>query len=245
MADSLNSSWGALAFPVPAPVDYSLTGLDPARDILLDLLAAALTSELQDAWATAVAGTDLSVSVVGSKLPALDDLDTMRQRGSKFPLLAVARSGDPQTADEFTLWQGRITTKWTVDYVLGPLEIGNQLKLGDILTAAGKLITATLTNGGHKAYATTAQAGGAASAKQVLGTSPGCAGFSTYWVTSFIAGAASFSQGGPKYHALTATLQTTELDSIADDGVTYGGSAATIDGGATIAIDTAVLLQPG
>lgn len=255
MSESLNTAWGALSLPIPAGDGQSLAGLDPARDILLDLIAAALTSELGAAWSS-VAPAELPAPV-GDKLPALDDLDTMRQRGAKWPLLSVSRSTEPQQEDEFTLWQNRITCRWTIDYVLGPLEIGNQLKLGDVLGAAGRIIASMLREGGHKAYAETTLVTPTSgppitAAKRVLGPGAGCCGFSTITVTSFSQGQAAFSQGGPKYHAMTMTLQTTELDTIADEGVTYGGAGmrfgedvTTPEPGANVELDTAVALQPG
>jgi len=242
MSTSLDNTWGALTFPIPVGTDGSFSALDPARDILLGLLSAAISFELGSAWPAACADTNLDTPI-GSTLPGLDDLDTMRQRGAKFPLLSVSRSSDPQTGDEFTLWQNRITSKWTIDYVLGPLEVGDQLKLADVLTAVAKICSATINNGGHKAYATSAGPDGTVTAKQVLGKG-GCE-FSLLWISSFIQGAAAFSQGGPKYHAMTMTLTTHELDSIADEGVAYRGAAASIDGGPVLGINTAVPFQPG
>ncbi len=245
MSTSLDSNWGALSLPIPAGSGDDLTALDPARDILLALLKAALNYELAAAWTAAAAGTGM-VSPVGDALPAIDDLETMRQRGTKWPLLAVARSVEAQQEDEFTLWQNRITCRWTIDYVLGPLDVGNQLKLGDVLSAAARVIAATIRNGGHKAYATTPGPNLTSTSKQVLFAGTGCCGFSSVAITSFIQGSAAFAQGGPKYHALTMTLSTTELDSMATSaGSPYLGAEATLDGGAGLGIDTAIPLQHG
>jgi hypothetical protein len=87
-------------------------------------------------------------------------------------------------------------------------------------------------------------------AKQVLGPGDDCCGFSTVKISSFICGAAAFSQGGPKYHALTMTLQTTELDSISSaDAVPYAGASWTVgedidetETGVVIDIDTSIAL---
>lgn len=254
MTDSLNSGWGALSIPIVA-TETNLASLDPARDILLELFAAALNSELQEAWGMAC-NDPATPYPVGDKLPILDDIDAMRQRKACFPLLSVSRSIEPQTEDEFTLWQNRITSRWTIDYVLGPLDVGNQIRLTDVLGAAGKIIAATIRNGGHKAYAATTLVTPATGdpltcAKQVLGPGVGCCGFSTIGIVSFICGAAAFSQGGPKYHALTMTLVTTELDSIADDSVPYGGASVTLgedldlpEPGIEIEVDTAIPLPP-
>lgn len=239
MADTLNSSWGALTLPIPAQPGLDLAGLDPARDILLDLFAAALTSELQGVFDRATMGTELR-NVVGDKLPVFDDVETIRQRKCALPWLSVSRSVEPNQEDEFTLWQNRITSRWTIDYVLGPLGIGDQIKLGDVLVAAARVIAATIRNGGHKAYAATG-----AFAKQVLGPGAGLCGFSTIAVTSFITGAAAFAQAGPKYHAMTMTLTTTELDSIAGSAPAMTGAIVTIDGGPVVAVDTSIPFQRG
>jgi len=255
VSDSLAITWGGLSLPATA-IGTDLASLDPARDILLELFAAALNSELQDAWAAAAGGIDLLTPIpVAHKLPALPDLDTMRQAKAAWPMLAVARSIEPNQEDEFTLWQNRITSKWSIDYVLGPLEIGDQLKLGDVLIAAGKIIAAVIRNGGHKAYAATTLVTPTTGdpltcAKQVLGPGTGCCGFSTIGISSFICGAAAFSQGGPKYHALTMTLQTTELDSISDaDAVLYTGASIAFgedldqpEPGVVVNLDTAIPL---
>ncbi len=257
MTDSLSSTWGSLTFPIQA-ADTDLSSLDPARDILLELFAAALNSELQSAWEMAASGVDmLAPYPVAHKFPALPDLDSMRQAKAAWPMLAVARSIEPQQEDEFALWQNRITSRWSIDYVLGPLDVGNHVKLGDVLEAALKIIAATIRAGGHKAYLKTTLVTPAVGdplvcAKQVLGPGVGCCGFSTIVVTSAICGAAAFSQGGPKYHAMTMTLQTTELDSISEaDAVPYNGASGTFgedldlpEPGVVIDVDTAIPLPP-
>lgn len=248
MSNSLNTQWGALSFPIPPGDGNDLTKLDPARDIILDLLEAALNSELSDAWNAVCVPLGMP-SPVRSKMPGLDDLDTIRQCYGEPPWLSVARSLEPATSDEFTLWQNRITSKWTIDYVLGALEIGDQWKLTDVLIAAGKIIDATVNNGGHKAYATTTRSDGSLQAKQVFFLG-GC-GFNTVFITSFTLGSAAFSQGGPKYHALTMTLQSTELDSMEAETNSYAGSSVQLNnpasGTRTDAVsdlDTAIAVQP-
>lgn len=257
MTTSLGVSWGALSLPIPV-VDTNLSSLDPARDILLELFAAALNSELQDTWGAAANGVDLLTPIpVAHKLPTLPELDTMRQVKAAWPMLAVSRSHEPQTEDEFTLWQNRITSRWSVDYVLGPLDIGNQIRLTDVLEAAGKIIAATIRHGGHKAYAMTilvtpTTGDPLTCAKQVFGPGDGCCGFSTIGIVSFICGAAAFSQGGPRYHAMTMTLVTTELDGISDaEAVSYMGAAGRFgedldqpEPGVVVDIDTAIPLPP-
>ncbi len=262
--NTIGGTYGALSLPLAATGDSDLTGLDPARDILLDLFEAALNDELGVAWTFAAASFDGEDATlfgelpVGSKLPALVDLATMRQRKASYPLLAVSRKDEPQKQDEFTLWQNRIVSNWSIDYVLGPLEIGDQLKLADVLTAAGKILAKTVNEGGHKAYATTQTATvnppltAPVCAKQVFGTGVGLCGFSSLHITSFTAGAAAFVKDGPKYHALTMTLQTTELDSMADNAPAYQGANYTLGTGTDegvipdlLKLDTSIPLQPG
>jgi hypothetical protein len=246
VSDSLGSSWGDLKLPLTTLSDTDFSDLDPARDILLALLTAAITSELSPVWDLGSTGSGL-IAPVGTSMPALDDLEAMRQAAVKFPVLSVSRSVEPQQEDEFTLWQDRITSRWVIDYVLAPFAIGHKIKMADTLTAVARIIAATIRNGGHKAYAKTTvytptSGTPLVSAKQVLGPVVGGCGFSTVAITSFTQGAAAFSQTGAKYHALTMTLTTTELDSFEPATVAFTGTKVTLDAGPVISIDTAIAL---
>jgi hypothetical protein len=231
-AESLFRKFGAVSFPLATTGDTSFAALDPGRDILLELLADALVSELTPVWTAATAGTPLAgTTPVTQKLPELPDLSAVQQVAVAFPLLAVSRTGDPIQIEEYTIAQDRLTSRWEVDYILGPLDIGNQIKLQDVLIAAAKIIGLTIHAGGHLAHETQ-ESSGQLFAKLVLGEGDGCACFSTCRVVDAQIGSASLAEGGPKYHACTLTLETTELSGIVDgDGAAYDGTFATLQTG--------------
>lgn len=233
-ADSLFRSFGAVELPLSDTGAADFNALNPGRAILLELLAAALVAELTPIWTDAVDSTPLEgTTPVTSKLPDVPDLETVQQVAEFYPLLAVGETGDAQTVDEFTLWQSRITKRWEVDYILGPLEVGNRLKLQDVLGAAQKIIVLTISAGGHRAYQTQTN-GNHTFAKQVLGPGDGLAGFSTVRIVEGRIGSASLSENGPKYHALTLILETTELDGpTSGEHAPYMGSTIELKTGTT------------
>lgn len=214
MSRSLYESIGGLTFPVPASVTPTLVSLDPARDILLDLLAAAINFELGARWTQAVTGTLLkdSTTPVADKLPTGPSAEIVKQRKEAWPLLCVYRTEDPATVEQFTLHEDRLTQRWGVDYILCPLDAGDDRRLRDILTAVAKCIVLTIRAGGHAAYQADPDSGLPIA---VLGQG-GC-GFSSIRVVDFRLGRASFAVnaqqnavGGVVYHAMSMTLETTE-----------------------------------
>jgi hypothetical protein len=232
VADSLHSGFGKVRVPLAATGEQDLASIDPARDILLDLFAAALIAEVTPRWESARRGTPLAgKAVVEQKFPEFPEQIFLQQTGTAWPMLAVYRSDDAETFDEFTLWQERVTCKWGVDYCIGPLEFGNFVKLNAILTLVPRIIERVIREGGHRAYATQ-QVGNAVQTKQVFGTFDGCCGFSTIRVVQSQTGSAAFAQGGPKFHCASVVLETTEL-STQSDGLAppYLGTSITIESG--------------
>lgn len=231
-ADSLYRSYGKFELPLAATSETDFDSFDPATLILLDLFSAALTAELLPRWAAAIADTPLAGrSVVQTKFPEFPEQAFLQQVGTVWPLLAVYRADDPEIFDEFTLWEQRVTSKWGVDYCIGPLEVGNYLKLGSLLTAVPRIIESVVREGGHLAYATQTN-GNSVFTKQVLGPGDGCCGFSTIRVVQSISGSAAFAQNGPKFHCASIILETTELSGI-NPGIAppYAGTSATLSTG--------------
>ncbi len=230
--DSLFRSFGKLELPLQTTGEKDLGSLDPARDILLELFAAALIAEVTPRWAAAIAGTPLAgAAVVQTKFPEFPEQVFLQQSATEWPLLAVYRNDDPELYDEHTLWEERVTCKWGVDYCIGPLDIGNVVKLGDVLTAVPRILAGVIREGGHRAYATQ-QTGNSAYTKQVLGAGSGCCGFSTIRIVQSISGSAAFAQQGPKFHCASIVLETTELSNINPGIATpYAGTSATLSTG--------------
>jgi hypothetical protein len=221
-ANSLHQSMGAMSFPLSTGSDFE--DIDPAPDILLELFAAAINAELLPRWSAAVASTPLWDSQpVQTKLPTLPDADALKQVAVKFPLRAVSRAETPVQTEEFSIDRSKETWRWDVDYLLCPLTIGNKLALEPALTAVGRILNMVIREGGHRAYATqTAQ--GFTQTKNVFAAGDGCCNFHSIRVVEYRVGAAALSEGGPKYHACSMTLETVELSRASEAGFPAAGS---------------------
>lgn len=224
---------GALRFPILGSASFDtadLTGLDPARDIMLALFAAALVAELQGVWRPAVAHTPCrdAVTPVAQRVPFSPLLGDLRQMKVTMPALFVYRQPtSPIKHSNFTMWQRRFTTSWGIDYFLGPLDVGAQGRIQDVLVAAGKVFAEVVEDGGHSAYHDGAN---------VLGSvGIGACGFSTVALTEFRAGGAQVADEkgpGPIYWAATGTIETTELVRPRDGEATdFLGAAFTLGSG--------------
>lgn len=235
---SVDRSVGALSLPLADGVEAP--SLDPARDILLELLTAAINAELTTNWPSFVAGSTLATSSpVQTPVPFEPDPEALTQFSAQYPALFVYRDSDTaERWEDFTLWQRKLTSRWGVDYFLGPLDIGRRGKLQDVLVAVGKIIGSVIDAGGHRAYAETTTPAPRLQVHQkfVLGPNgAGTCGFSTIHLVEFNCGPAQFTPDGPKYWACTATLETTELDGLTNtdpdfDRVTSTLGTGTVDG---------------
>lgn len=179
----------------------TLTSLDPARDTLLALFAAAINSELTPAWAvvSAVVPTLAGKSPVADTWPGPPTTPLMLQRAADFPILFLSRDGDA-IHEDFSLVRKQIRQTWELHYALAPLTIGDERKIRDVLTYVDAVIMATIERKGHPAYQDGAP---------VLFT----AGFATLNITRSRKGQAKFVEGNnaPTYWMLTAELESTEI----------------------------------
>lgn len=242
-ADSLHRTFGALSLPLAESTESDLAHLDPARDILLDLFAAALNSELEPVWnrhvvaAAQLHGKNWEAPVpVRQKLATFPTPDALAELKTGWPLLCVCPSLTPATTADFTMDQRSLTQRWDIDYILCPLTVGNLLRVQDVLRAAGKILIETVAMRGHKAYRTyTTQ--GATYASDVLGTGENCCNFFSCRVADMAAGPAEFSKGGPKYYACGLTLETVELSDFPGDGTDDGEAVPLIGTTARFGLD--------
>lgn len=231
---SLNRKFGRLELPLSETGDSDLSALDPAREILLDCLAAAINCELEPRWAAAVRGTPLEgTSPVEFKFPALLSEETLQQIKPAWPMLAVSRKQLPNKREPISLEYSKLTDRWDVDYVLGPLSLTSSLKVIDALSFVEKVIILTIERRGHKAYATDSNG----YARSVLADdgSDTC-GFHAIRVTESVKGAGAFAQDAPKYNALGLTLETEEISTYLpgdDDGESVPLVGATLNAGLT------------
>jgi hypothetical protein len=156
-AESLYQNFGGLELPVRA-ADIGETGLaslDPGRDLLLELFASAINSELGEAWAKIIQALGprdwLGELPVSDKHPDEPTEALLQQRKGKFPLLAIHRSGTG-TYDQSTLELGRLTQPWTLHYILGPLDVIDARQLKDVCVAVSKIVALVIRKRGHKSF---------------------------------------------------------------------------------------------
>lgn len=235
-ANSLYRTVGAVSLPLSDTDETTSASLDPGRSILLGLLAAALNDELAARWTDAVVGTQLAgTNPVQSTSEHELDAQLLQTTEHALPLLAVYRHGTG-TWENHTLDESRLHWGFAVDYVLGPLTVGDRRKLDGFLVAALKVMGETLRRGGHLAYA--AQTGHPSQPKLVLGPGTDTANFTEITIEpgSIQQGAVGFSSEQAKYWALWFQVRTIELgiytaNDPADnnyDGVTFSMGTGTI-----------------
>jgi hypothetical protein len=243
-AANLYRRFGQFGLPLASSDATDLASLDPARDILLDLFATAITAELTDAWRSAAAGSALDgTSPVEQKLPTMPDPEALGQMKTGWPLLCVSRSPAGQTQfSDLTLEIRQLTQRWDVDYILCPLALANRLRVQDILQAVGKTIDLVIENGGHPAYRSQ-QVGNSFLHANVLGSGANCCGFWSVRVADMQLGPASFAANTPKYYACGLTLETVEVSSFTDDGVSVPLQGATADFGLTESGDPSIIVR--
>lgn len=148
----MRDALGGLTSPVdPALVTDTLAPADPARREICGLLRAAINGECRDAWAKVQATLPAS-HYLRSALPVQDaielepDPNNLGQRKPGWPLLAVYRTGESTSEWVFT-GRHRVTQQWAVDYLLGPLDIADVRKIGDLCTCAKGAIASALLHG--------------------------------------------------------------------------------------------------
>ena len=157
---------------------------------------------------------------VQTALPHLPDKQLAQSSEIKFPLLCCYETGKSswrQVTDDH--W--RRPRSLSVDYVLGPLTVGERRKIFEFLGAAANIICLTISRGGHKAYAT--RPGNADLPLFILTTGTGLAGFASRSIVddSIEIGYASFSTADAKYWALSLAVAIENESSDDPSGYTY------------------------
>lgn len=239
-ANSIYRTVGAVSLPLSDTDATTAVSLDPGRGILLGLLTAALNDELAARWTDAIVGTQLAGrSPVQTTCEHELDPQLLQTTEHALPLLAVYRNGTG-TWESSSLDETKLHWGYGVDYVLGPMTVGERRKLDGFLVAAMKVMGETIEAGGHRAYAT--QTGRTWQPKLVLGPGPDTANFSEIAVEpgSIRQGAGSFSDEDAKYWALSFNVKTVELGSytLGDPrNNDYEGTAFTLGTGTIISDD--------
>lgn len=151
------SRLGDVNFPVaPADLDddQSLWSVgDPARDRLIDLFRASITSAHEAVWNVARVGTALDqrapVAMTTYRQP---DRNLLSARGTTFPLLAIYRTEQPQEYEPATLSYSALTCTWRLEYFLGPLNEADFRRLGGILELIPRHVAEVIRKRGHSSF---------------------------------------------------------------------------------------------
>jgi hypothetical protein len=235
VTDSLWQRVGGTELPLDAA---RITGAatfepaDPALAVLAELFAAALRGELGT-------GTTSAWYAVTSSLPDKHRLNCsenpvgtiwrvgqdgpagalLRQvKVGTWPLLCVWRTGDGEW-EQITFTRAGVRQKWTAAWILGDYEADLALKLGPVLTLAGKAMGAVIVNGGrHPGYD---------SDTQQFGEARGW--LSTIRPVSFGAGAASFSDDEEtRFWSASSVFESLELIRDLDEFDNEGGETTSL-----------------
>lgn len=206
--NSVFQSIGGLSFPITGVTD-SLSVLDPGRVVMTALFKAAINDEWNEAWTAVTTTLDAGHPLIGTD-PVADTLEVeptpqiMQQRKAVFPLLCVYRHGEA-TYEQQTLQDEQLSQEWGVDYILGPLDVGDYRKLGDICVGVGKLLRIVIQRRSHNSYESGA-----------IQFGPGKGDFGSASLASQQGpGQASFAgdEAGTLYYAISFKLKTTEMSS--------------------------------
>lgn len=210
--DFLYRKFGDVAFPLETVQNQQLFSvLDPARDKLLALFAAAINKELGGSTTAVLATSPWGIARVGTSLAAAKPVqdvcylqptgDLLKETVWGMPLLCLYRT--TAVHEEFTLQREVMRTTWGLDYLLPPLPAEDRRKLGAVLTGVRMLLNLVIRNRSHPAF----QNG-------TLQFGQGYGGFDTMKIVSSNEGPAQFSEqaGSNFYYAVHFDIETTELD---------------------------------
>jgi hypothetical protein len=168
---SLNVSIGGVTLPVSAESVATIKAFpDPGKTVLLELLAQAIASELEDAWATVVQDTRLfGREPVQDTFPEKPTPALLQQRKSSYPALYLHRHGKPKR-ERYTFAARRWRQTWALYYVLGELDAATAHKLSALMEPTiPAIVAATLQRGLHPGYDSGAVVFGEGTTSGILG----------------------------------------------------------------------------
>lgn len=151
---SLNVSVGGITLPISAnSVATTKAFGDPGKIALLELLAQAITSELELAWATVALGTPLATRTpVEDKYPEKPTAALLLQRKSKLPALYLDR--DEEAEEERWAFSSRHKRQqWLLHYVFGEMDPAMGRKFSALMCPIVSVIVGeTIRRGKHPGY---------------------------------------------------------------------------------------------
>lgn len=164
MSQSIYNGFGATAFPVSIPDSTELVdALDHGRVAIAGLLRAAINAEVGTLWERVIRHLGPShylcrVTQRGqSSIPVMDVMlqepnpGALQQRHSGWPLLAVYREGNP-TTEGHSLYGSIRKQRWSVDWVVGPLDVSDFDRIGMVATKVADVVNYVIDEGWHPAF---------------------------------------------------------------------------------------------
>jgi hypothetical protein len=216
MTQSMHNGFGATRFPIPGTID-SAYDVDPGQATILGLVEAAINAELGDAWRKMLGELPNthplirggSTNPVGVASPLEVTPQQMTQWKAAWPVLAAYRQGEPEFS-WLSTERRQLKQEWSVDWVIGPLDAGQIIRLGRFTVAVARIVDAVISRGYHPAYKSGARQffGQFASIETKSVQGPGIAQSLT-------------EESGGGYYGLTVTLESIERDVM--DGAAYAG----------------------
>ena len=156
--DSFGSSRFPLSITVGGSPATSAAQYDPGADAMVAFFRAVIEADCGAAWRQLVGQLDetsflniIDAAPVGDSITVEPSPENLTQRKEGWPLLAVYREGEPLTKERTTEYQCR-TQNWAVDWVIGPLGVDTQRRVGSFVVQIENAITAALWHGYHPAY---------------------------------------------------------------------------------------------
>lgn len=227
---ALTRQIGALSFPLTDTGEATLASLDPGRDILLDLMEAAINYELATRWADAVSGTPVntgSAQPVMSTLPSEPDEQALKMASKSFPLLCCFDPLEEVSVSEFSVSSQLVNRSLEMHYIIPPGTIGTRRKLTDVFQAVIKCVAGVIEDGGHTAYAMDSTH--TSQHKIVLGPGSDTANFYKISLSDVSSGNVAAASDSTKYHVLIMKFAIEELSEHqdGDEAVDYVGFSAT------------------
>lgn len=235
LQNSLYERLGGAQFPFEAAdvsdTDLTFEPLDPGKQVLVDVLKAAINYELGPAW-TKVTNSLGSTHYLYGTTPVQGTYkhepneQVLTQVKKQFPLLAIHRVG--KATHSYLSTEKRVREQeWNIHYILGPLADGAWEKLEDVLVGIDSIVDLVVRRRGHTAY----------SSALVFGNED--AYFTRVELVESQFGVASLGEDGTKFYAMLMTLKTRERSSDVE-----GRDEPFLGGTITVGVGNATEIRP-
>lgn len=147
----MSGSTGAVQLPLEDGYITTTINIvaDPARDVLLDLIEAALIGDLDAAYQVIKSQINADGYVVNDKIP-FDPSGFLKTNNVKFPMIALWRG--PSVTSAISILNNKRTTDWRLQYVMPQLSNTSMGKAQSLLNAVLASVEAVIANGYYPTF---------------------------------------------------------------------------------------------